>query len=191
MPAKSRIDKLDEGLRVVINSALREGTEQKVILERVNSILEANGQEPLSKSSLSRYAVRVGEVEKRMRRAKEYADRLTSNLSEAAGGTDLGRAATEMFKTMVFDKMLDLDGEEEDIDYSLGELFTISRTLKNVAQASKLDLERELRIKTEARKQALEDAANVVDEAAKEAGLSGVTVQAIKSKILGVRSKHG
>jgi hypothetical protein len=183
----SRIDLLDEELRVAINSALRDGTPQATILERFNLVLEDRGEEPLSRSGLSRYATRVGKMDERMKMARHYADRLTSNLGEAARKTDLGRAASEMLKTLVFDKMLDAEGDEGDIEFDLGDLKSLSLTLKNIALASNLDLDRELKIMTEARKQALEDAANAVEEAAVEKGLDEEQARFWREKVLGVR----
>lgn len=186
---KSRIDLLSEDLRVAINTALRDGVPQKDILERFNAVLEERGEEPLSRSGLSRYATRVGKVEERMREARQFADRLTSNLGESAQKTDLGRAASEMLKTMIFDKMLDAEGEDGKVEYGLDDLKSLSLMLRNIAQASKLDLDRELKIKDEARKEALLDAANAVEDVAAEAGLTDNTVSAIKSKILGVKGR--
>jgi len=182
----SRIDLLDEDLRVAINSALREGVTQTAILERFNVVLEERGEEPLSRSGLSRYATRVGKMDDRMKMAREYADRLTSSLGEAAQKTDLGRASSEMLKTLVFDKMLDADDDEDGkVDFDLGDLKSLSLTLKNIALASNLDLDRELKIKAEARKQALEDAAKAVEEAAIEKGLDADAAQFWREKVLG------
>lgn len=167
----SRIDLLDEDLRVAINAALREGVTQTAILERFNLVIKERGEEPLSRSGLSRYANRVGKMEERMRMAHRYADRLTSGLSESAKKTDLGRAASEMLKALIYDKVLEAEGEDGEIEYDLSDLKSLSLTLRNIAQASKLDLERELKIKGEARKEALEDAANAVEEAAVERGM--------------------
>jgi hypothetical protein len=92
-----------------------------------------------------------------------------------------------MLKTLVFDKMLDAEGDEGDIEFDLGDLKSLSLTLKNIALASNLDLDRELKIMTEARKQALEDAANAVEEAAVEKGLDEEQARFWREKVLGVR----
>lgn len=174
----SSIDQLPEDLRVEINAALRDRKlTQTRILEAINPVLDARGEKPISKSALGRYAMAVEEKGAMMREAREAADALVGGLGENKG-TDLGRAVTELVKTLSFNLVLN-DGDV-DVD-TLNKVALISQRIE---RASVLSQEREKKIKT----QALEAAADAVEETAAEGGLSDEAADMIRRQILGVKS---
>jgi hypothetical protein len=74
------------------------------------------------------------------------------------------------------------NGETIDIDTLTDLIYKVSKGLKELEQAAKLNAERSESI----RKAALADAAEVVEKAAKSDGLSAETVEQIKKRILGL-----
>lgn len=174
----STIDQLPEDIRVQVNAELRNRDKtQMQILDDLNPSLQERGQKPISKSAFNRYAMAIEEKGSMMREAREAADALVGGLGEQRG-TDLGRAVTEMIKTLTFNMVMN-EGEM-DVD-TLNKLALCSQRIE---RASKSTIDRETQIK----KQALEAAAETVDETATEGGLSDEMVDMIKRQILGVKS---
>jgi len=73
------------------------------------------------------------------------------------------------------------DGETKAVE-AADMLYKISRGLKELEQAEKLNIESTDRI----RKEALADAAEIVGKEAESAGLSKATAEEIKRKIIGI-----
>jgi F0F1-type ATP synthase epsilon subunit len=111
-----------------------------------------------------------------MREAREAADALVGGLGEHKG-TDLGRAVTEMVKTLSFD--LVLNGGELDVDT----LNKVALIAQRIERASKISLEREEQL----RRQVLEQAAETVEESAIQTGLTEEQAQLWREKILGIK----
>lgn len=165
----SSIDQLPEDLRVEINAALRDRRlTQKKILDAINPVLETRGEHPISKSALGRYAMAVEEKGAMMREAREAADALVGGLGEHKG-TDLGRAVTELVKTLSFN--LVLNEGEVDVD-TLNKVALISQRIEH---ASKISMEREAEIKQRAR----DEAARELKKAGKAKGMSAERINEI------------
>jgi len=173
----SSIDLLPEDLRVQVNADLRDRTKtQKQILSEINPELESRGETPISKSAFNRYSLQVEEKGSMMREARAAADALVGGLGEQKG-TDLGRAVTEMVKTLSFD--LVLNGGELDVDT----LNKVALIAQRIERASKISLEREEQL----RRQVLEQAAETVEENAIQNGLTEEQAQLWREKILGIK----
>jgi hypothetical protein len=76
-------------------------------------------------------------------------------------------------------------GEEEDLP-SLKELHLLARAVKDATTASKMDVEREARIREEAGKLATRRAAEAAVNVVKAAGASEETITLLRAKILGI-----
>jgi predicted NBD/HSP70 family sugar kinase len=173
----STIDLLPADIRVQVNADLRGRTKtQKQILDEINPELAKRGHDPVSKSAFNRYSIQVEEKGSMMREAREAADALVGGLGEHKG-TDLGRAVTEMVKTLSFD--LVLNGGELDVDT----LNKVALIAQRIERASKISLEREEQL----RRQVLEQAAETVEESAIQTGLTEEQAQLWREKILGIK----
>lgn len=173
----SSIDQLPEDVKIKINAALRDrALTQKRILEAINPVLDKRGEKPISKSALGRYAMAVEEKGAMMREAREAANALVGGLGEQSG-TDLGRAVTEMVKTLAFNLVAN-DGDV-DVD-TLNKVALISQRIE---RASKVSLEREEQLKSKI----LQKAADEVEETAKQQGMDSSQAQFWREKVLGVR----
>ncbi|SDU26948.1 DUF3486 family protein [Desulfobacula phenolica] len=179
----SSIDLLPEDIRSQLNAALRDRRmTQKQILEIINPLLDERGKKPISRSAINRYSMQIEEKGAMMREAREAADALVGGLGEQKT-TDLGRAVTELVKTLTFDLVLsgrDEEGEAIGVDT----LNKVALIAQRIERASKISLDREAQI----RKQVLEQAADAVDETVVEGGLSDEAADMIRRQILGIKS---
>jgi hypothetical protein len=89
-------------------------------------------------------------------------------------------------RVAIFDLMGEFDENSADPETKSVEaadmLYKISRGLKELEQAEKLNAERTTRV----RQEALADAAEIVEKEAKSAGLDEAAMDIIKRKILGI-----
>jgi len=169
----STIDHLPEDIRLTINTALRSRDKtQMQILEDINPHLKERGQKPISKSAFGRYAMAIEKKGSRMREAREAADALVGGLGEHKG-TDIGRALTELVKTLSFDLVLN-DGE-----INVDTLYKVALIAQRVERASATGLIREEQI----RKQTLEQAARNLEKAGKERGMTAERLKEIRDMV--------
>lgn len=186
MGKKSVVDKLPEALRNKLIELLHNPAITQV--EIADAINESAGKPLISKSSVNRYAIRMRKFAEKNRQAREVADAYI----EKYGGTErnkIGQVVNEHIRLAIFD----LIGEVEEIKEKGGEdklkiealtdvLYKLSRGLRELEQADKINAERTKEIRTAA----LAEAAEVVEKEAKKAGLDAATAVKIKKEILGI-----
>ena len=136
----------------------------------MNALLAERGLQPLSRSAVNRYSAQIEEKQGLLREAREAADAIVGPL-EAAGQGDLGRAATELVKALTFDATVRAkSGVGEPVSVAL--LGDLALILQRIERASKLGVERELKVAAEAEARARKEAAATVETVAKEQGLT-------------------
>lgn len=179
---RSSIDLLPDDIRIRLNDALRDRRlTQQQIREEINAMLEDRGEKPLSRSAVNRYSMQIEEKGAMMRQAREAADALVGGLSEQKG-TDLGRAVTELIKTLTFDIVMNGEsGDGKPIDVTT--LNKLALVTQRIERASKISLEREQQL----RQQVLEEAAETVEETAVQSGMTEDQAQLWREKILGIK----
>lgn len=181
----STIDLLPEDIRLELNAALRDRRlTQKEIRQTINPVLAERGQNPISKSAINRYSMQIEEKGSMMREAREAADALVGGLGEQKG-TDLGRALSELVKTLTFDLVLSGQGDDEGKSEPLGvdTLNKVALIAQRIERASKISLERE----SELRKQVLEEAAETVEETARQQGMGTDQASYWREQVLGIK----
>ena len=155
----STIDRLPEDVRVQIHEQLRSRRmTQQEILEDINPRLAKRGEKQISKSALGRYSMAVEKNGSMMREARAAADALVGGLGEQKG-TDLGRAVTEMVKTLTFNLVVN-DGEL-DVDT----INKVALIAQRIERASKISLEREDKVRKQAQEEAAAAALSAMDRA--------------------------
>ena len=183
MGQKSAVDKLPKKLRDKLIAMLHNpAVTQAEIVDAIN----AEAGEPLiSKSSMNRYAQKMKRFADKNMQAKEIADAYIDKYGGENRQT-LGKVINEQMRVAIFDLMGEFDEIREDPKVkgtdAADMLYKISRGLKELEQAEKLNAERTDSI----RKEALADAAEVVEKEAKSAGLDEAALEIIKRKILGI-----
>jgi hypothetical protein len=183
MGQKSAVDRLPENLRVKLLEMLQNpAITQAEIVDAINA--EA-GENLLSRSSMNRYAQRMKRFAEKNRQAREIADAYIDKY-----GTDnrvkLGKVVNEQIRLAVFDLIGEIEELQEDPEIKKTEiadmLYKMSRGLKELEAAEKLNAERAENI----RKAALVEAAQAMEQTAKSNGLTAGTIEKIKTQILGL-----
>jgi hypothetical protein len=183
MGQKSAVDKLPTRLRSKLIEMLQDpAITQAEIVDAINA--EA-GTTLLSRSSMNRYAQRMKHFAEKNRQAKEIADAYIDKY-----GTDnrvkLGKVVNEQIRLAVFDLIGEIEEIREDPEIKSPQiadmLYKLSRGLKELEAAEKLNAERTEGI----RKAALAEAAEAVEQTARSSGLTADTVEKIKTQILGL-----
>ncbi len=183
MGQKSTIDKLPKKLRDKLTEMLQNpAVTQAEIVDAIN----AEAGEPLiSKSSMNRYAQKMKHFTEKNRQAKEIADAYIEKYG-SENRQNLGKVINQQMRVAIFDLMGEFeeilaDPETKSVE-AADILYKISRGLKELEQAEKLNAERTQHI----RQEALADAAKIVEKEAKSAGLDEAALEVIKRKILGI-----
>jgi hypothetical protein len=183
MGRKSTADRLPEELRRKLIEKLQDpAVTQAEIADMINA--EA-GEQLLSKSSVNRYAQKMKRFAEKNRQAKEIADAYIDKYGND-NRVKLGKVVNEQIRLAVFD----LIGEIEDIKNdpkmnALGVteiLYKLSRGLKELEMAEKLNADRTESI----RKEALAEAVEIVEKEAAAAGVDDAAMDIIRKKILGI-----
>jgi HPt (histidine-containing phosphotransfer) domain-containing protein len=154
-------------------------------MEIVDAINAEAGEPLVSQSSLNRYAQRMKKFAEKNRQAKEVADAYIEKFG-AEDRNKLGKVVNEQIRLAAFDLISEIDELKEsgqmDPELITEIIFKVSRGLKDLEQAEKLNAERSETI----RKATLAEAAEIVEQNAKSDGLSVETVEKIKKQILGL-----
>jgi hypothetical protein len=183
MGQKSAVDRLPEKLRGKLLEMLHDPAITQA--EIVDAINDEAGEPLVSKSSLNRYAQRMKKFAEKNRQAKEVADAYIEKFG-AEDRNRLGKVVNEQIRLAAFDLISEIDELKEsgqlDPEVITEIIFKVSRGLKDLEQAEKLNAERSETI----RKATLTEAAEIVEQSAKSDGLSAETVEKIKKQILGL-----
>ena len=183
MGQRSAVDRLPETLRNKLIEMLHNpAITQKDIVEAIN---DEAGEPLVSTSSVNRYAQRMKKFAEKNRQAREVAEAYIEKYG-AEDRNKLGKVVNEQIRLAAFDLISEIEELKE-----AGELkseniteiiFKVSRGLRDLEQAEKLNAERSENI----RKAALAEAAEIVERAAKSNGLTAETIEIIKKQILGI-----
>lgn len=151
----------------------------ETIREEFNTHLLAMGLDPISKSAFNRYSLMIAAMGGAMLRAREAANLFVDKVAKVEDD-NVGLLLTEMGKSIIFDMMS--RAAVNDGEFTPKELAAIALTLQRFEKAAAVNIAA-ARLRVEDYRAS---AAAAVDTAAKAAGLSAETAEAIKSKILGI-----
>ena len=184
MGQKSSVDKLPKKLREKLLELLADPSVTQIQI--VDAINEEAGESIISKSSLNRYAKKIQRFAEKNRQAKEVANAYIEKFG-AEDRNKLGKVVNEQIRLAAFDLISEIDElkESKEADPALITeiIFKVSRGLRDLEQAEKLNAERSETI----RKIALEEAANVFEKSAKSNGISSSTIENIRKELLGLK----
>mgnify|MGYP002626261882 FL=1 len=185
MGQKSSIDKLAPELRSKLIELLQNpSVTQKEIVELINA--EA-GENVVSKSSVNRYKLRMDKFAAKTREAREVADAYIEKYG-TENRNKLGKVVNEYIKLMVFDltteleELKDSDGEIKPEDLA-DIIYKVSRAIKELEQAEKLNAQREAEIKAEIQKETAEK----VETVCKQKGVSKETMDMVLSEVFNIQ----
>lgn len=183
----SSIDRLPDDIRERLQELLRDPrvTQMEATL-RINEILETEGHdERVSKSAVNRYDMEMRKVGEKLRQSREVAEMWIGKLGAAPQG-QLGHLVNETLRTLSFDlalKLQDAELTEESLPGVIDQLKALALAAQRLEAGSTLNVKREAEI----RKQALNDAATVVEKAAVQQGLTAEQAAFWRQQVLGVQ----
>lgn len=187
MGQKSSIDRLPQNLREKLIELLQNpAVTQKEVVELING--EA-GETVVSKSSVNRYKLRMDRFAAKTREAREVADAYLEKYG-ADSRNKLGKVTNEYIRLMAFDLITDIEelrdtgGEIKPEDLS-DIIYKVSRAIKELEQAEKLNAQRESEIKAAVQKETAEK----VESVCKQKGVTSETKEAILAEIFSITEK--
>lgn len=185
MGQKSSIDRLPEKLRSKLIELLQNpSVTQKEVVELING--EA-GETVVSRSSVNRYKLRMDKFSAKTREAREVADAYIEKYG-TENRNKLGKVVNEYIKLMVFD----LTTELEELKDSDGEIkpealadiiYKVSRAIKELEQAEKLNAQREAEIKAQIQKETAEK----VETVCKQNGITKETMDLVLREVFNIQ----
>jgi hypothetical protein len=180
----SKIDLLPSAIKSKLDELLRNNKmQQKDILNAVNTLIDEAGLGEalkLSASGVNRYSTQMETIGHDIRQAREMAEIWVAKLGTEPTG-DVSKLLMEMLRTQSFRLLVKANENPDDVldPKTIGEL---ALGIQRIEKASILNMEREKEI----RKAFADSAADQIDEAAIQLGLTTDGAELIKQKILGI-----
>ena len=187
MGQKSSIDRLPPELRLKLIEMLQDpAVTQAQVVEAIN--LEA-GEAVVSKSGVNRYKLKLDRFAAKSREAREVADAYIEKYGEDSRNK-LGKVANEYIRLMVFDLITELEelkdsGEDIKPETVSDIIYKVSRAIKELEYAEKLNAERSEEIK----EALIKETAEKVESVCKKKGVTKEAKEAILSEIFGITEK--
>lgn len=181
MKRPSTITTLPEDILSRLQELLRDPrVTQLAATRKINEILIAEGQPPVSKSAVNRYSMRMDNFGKKFRESREITKMWLEKFGSHPEG-EVGKLLNEMVRTLAFDLTLEMADGETPVEPKM--LKELSIAIRNLERASSENVKREAEI----RKRVLAEAADTVEETAKQQGLSADQAAFWREKVLGVK----
>ena len=178
MGRKSSLRRLPPEILQEVNRLLSEG---RFTLAEILEHLRGMGIETVSRSALGRQKQKIDKIAAKLRQSREMTEALVKEIGPSVVEGQQGRLLVQTLRDLVFDHLA-ARVEEGDVDDPKA-LMALARTLKDMAQANRLDQDFEAKVRERVQKETVK----AVEDVTREAGLSAETVEAIKSRILGVK----
>lgn len=181
MGRRSAISRLPREIREEVNRLLKGGA----TIDQVVAQLKGMDVE-VSRSAVGRYRQDFERTGARIREAREIATVWVDRLGSEPEG-DVGRLLIEMLRTIAFRTAMEAGDAAEPM--KPGDVMFLGRALRELEQAGKLSADRELKVREAVRKEVeakAGEAAKVVENIGKRAGLSVEMAAQIREQILGI-----
>lgn len=183
MKQQSSIDRLPADIRTKLQELLRDPrVTQLEATRQINAVLEEDGSaDRLSKSAVNRYAVKMEAVGAKLRQSREVAKMWIGRLGAEPQG-EVGKLLNEMVRTLAFEATMEMAEGSEPVEPRM--LRDLSIAIEKLEKAASENVKRDAEI----RNRALEDAANAVEETARQQGLDETQARFWREQVLGVGS---
>ena len=184
MGQASSMKQLPPQILAQVNFMLTEG---KWTIDEIVDYLSEAGH-PKSRSAIGRHKKNLDRVASKLRESREVTEALVKELGPDVTESKQGRLLTEILRTLVFKMAVPaLEDGDDAPAFDPQDFFFLGKTLKELAQANRLDQDFEEKVRAAAEKKTKAAAAAAVEKIATEKGLSRKTVQDIKAQVLGVK----
>jgi hypothetical protein len=192
MGRQSSIKQLAPDILEKLNELLRDPrVNQLDATARINAILEERGEEPVSKSAVNRYKLNMDQVGKAIRESREMAEIWVGKLG-AAPQSQVANLTSEIIRNSLIDlslaiqKMTMGESDPEAVAHAVKMVKDLAFSHEKLEKAVSETTNRDAKIKEQARKEALEEAAANAENAARAQGLDESQVDFWRNKVLGV-----
>lgn len=182
----SSIDRLPEETRELLARLRREG---RTVTEIHDHLAQLGAG--VSRSAVGRHVKSMAEIGEAMRKSGEMARFIVQEFGEETDER-VGRANMAILQGAIMELLterpIDEDtGEAARLD--AGEMKALSLSLQRLISSQRVDADRQLKLRAEAKREATEAAAKAVEKVAArtQGGLTRETVDAIKREILGLK----
>lgn len=158
---------------------------------RINAILEERGEEPVSKSAVNRYKLSMDQVGKAIRESREMAEIWIGKLG-AAPQSQVANLTSEIIRNSLIDLSLAIQqmtmnqSDPEVVAGAVKMIKDLAFSHEKLEKAVSETTNREAKIKEQARKEALEEAAANAEGAARAQGMDEAQVNFWRNKVLGI-----
>lgn len=179
----STIDRLAPELRETIARLRREGRTVTEIHDHLQQ-LDAG----VSRSAIGRHVKTMAEIGEEMRRAEQMARFVVEEFGEDADER-VGRANMRILQGAILELLTERPTDEETgevIRLGPEEAKALTLSLQRLISSQRMDADRALKMKAEAKREAAQQAAAAVDKVTRAEGLSKATADQIRATILGV-----
>jgi hypothetical protein len=189
MPRPSSIDRLPVEIRESIGRLRQHGKTIDEILDHLRRM-----EVEVSRSALGRHVQAMEKVGERLRRSRAVSEALVRQLGDAPE-SKTARLNIEMLHSFVFDFLASAEEAEGEDGAAAQALLRDPQAMKlfaesvqRLTQASRTNADFVAKVEERAAARAKRDAAKAAETAARESGLTGATIEAIKRSILGVKA---
>jgi hypothetical protein len=179
MPKPSTITSLPPDILEQLQALLRDPrVTQLDATRRINAILTEQGQEPVSKSAVNRYSIKMDRIGNKLQQSRAIAEMWIGKLgSEPAGQT--GKLLNEVVRNLAFDAAMHMAEDEEPAHP--GAIKELAIAIEKLENAASKNEQRDALI----RKQAREEAAAELTQELKNDGISEELEASIRRILLG------
>lgn len=191
MARPSSIDQLPEEIRSEIGRLRMQGCTIDRILAHLRTL---HGETTVSRSALGRHVKAMEKLGEKIRRSRQVAEVLVRELGDAPE-SQAARMNIELMHSVILDLFAhSADGEDVAPGGQLAlagdpeGAMMLAKALDHLTRASRSNVEFVAAAEKRAAERAKRDAAKAVDAVAREKGISGETLDAIKAGIFGVKA---
>lgn len=180
MPRRSSISRLPEEIRKMISSLFDQGRTIDEIMINLRQL-----EVGVSRSAVGRYLKKQAIVSEQIRRSRSLAEAVAKEFG-GREASDVARTNIELLHTLLMRVMIGDPDSDEEVVLDPKEAMFAATALEKLLKASKLDVDREVKVREEERLLAKQKAADAAVRIGKKEGLTAETVNKIKAEILGV-----
>lgn len=179
MPRQNKIRRLPKKVQELIAKLRDQGRTIDEILEVLHGL-----DHDVSRSGLGRWVKQQKKLSEKIRMSREMSTAIAKEFGDKET-SEVARVNFELLHSIIL-KMMIGGEDDENVELDPKEAMFTATALEKLSKASKLDADRELKIRAEVAKDTAEKAAKKAGEAARKNGLSKDAIKAIKAEILGV-----
>lgn len=175
----SSVNRLPADILAQLQALLRDPrVSQLAATQQINAILADQGEPPLSKSAVNRYAVKMDKIGAKLTQSRAIAEMWIGKLGNEPAG-QVGKLLNEVVRNLAFDAAMQLSDEDTPADPKLIKELAIA--IEKLEKASSENEKRDAQIRLAARTEAAEE----LSQGLKNEGISAELEASIRRILIG------